>query len=315
VVGAECGSLSGVVAYGAAGDYPFLDTAEDWSCGTGGSGFVERQVEVECELYDGQDLPCEAGTYQAEGFAVMGKCRGHCGDEHTTIEGAKTQDDCLAFADCVSVSMAGTCPTYDHTEMPTDWDASEEEWEQFVEALGLTGASFEGEFKLHDGECGDDTDGRSSYYNEVTRIFLFWSEEYTNWFASVLCGSTSGVLAYGGGGLQPFVDTASLWSCAAGSLVSNVPASITCAHYDGQVLPCSPGTYSAEGSAPDGDCENICPAHLPTSLAGSTSRNECFTTGANLIGKPSSPSPVTYKRCLTPTCTSLKLVQQSHCRV
>jgi hypothetical protein len=140
-----------------------------------------------------------------------------------------------------------------------------------------------GTFEYWDGECAD-TGGRPAYYNSVTDTFLYYHSPYNLWFLNVGCGMTVGVWSGGGAGWYPFVDTAAIWQCSTeGGVFVNRIVYIECSFYDGQPLPCSPGKYEASGEAPNGDCANSCPPHLPTSHPGSTALSSCMTHGANFL--------------------------------
>jgi hypothetical protein len=74
-VGSDCGSPSGVAAYGGSGWHPFEDTAASmWQCENNGQ-FVAKPASVECSLYNGEFLPCNSGTYESSGVAPNGECR------------------------------------------------------------------------------------------------------------------------------------------------------------------------------------------------------------------------------------------------
>jgi len=71
------GGTGGTVAYGNAGNYPFLNTAPSWHCGHTTS-FVLSSVTITCSLYDGQPVPCNSGTFSPTGVAPNGDCSDKC---------------------------------------------------------------------------------------------------------------------------------------------------------------------------------------------------------------------------------------------
>ena len=58
-----CGASS-MWANGNAGEYPFLNPAANWQCAPIGAF---EPVSITCDLYDGQDAPCESGSYNVTG--------------------------------------------------------------------------------------------------------------------------------------------------------------------------------------------------------------------------------------------------------
>jgi hypothetical protein len=145
-------------------------------------------------------------------------------------------------------------------------------------------SAFNGEFSRYHGECPG-TGGASTWLNEQTDRFLFYYSSLGAWVVSAVCGSDSGVTAYGAvAGELPFQDPVNPWQCsdnAAG--FAGRAISIECTFYDGQPLPCAVGTFDPSGVAPNGDCPNSCPPHLPATIAGATSAADCFTYATNLV--------------------------------
>jgi hypothetical protein len=140
----------------------------------------------------------------------------------------------------------------------------------------------EGKFELYHGECPD-TNGRPAYFNPVKDLFLFFYSPGGDWQVAAVCGASSAIWTFGKAGWYPFEDTAAIWQCSENGPFAPGSVSIECSYYDGQVLPCSPGKYEPAGEAPDGNCANSCPPHIPDSAPGSTSISSCVTYGANFL--------------------------------
>lgn len=105
--------------------------------------------------------------------------------------------------------------------------------------------------------------------------YLYFSAANNRWQGSHECGSDT-ALVYGYASVEyPFLDTAATWICADGSTFITKTASVTCAHFPGDPLPCNAGSYSQTGRAPDGECSNSCPSDLPYSPPGSKASSAC----------------------------------------
>jgi hypothetical protein len=125
---------------------------------------------------------------------------------------------------------------------------------KFVDSCVGTLAESElvGGFEQWDGECPD-TGGRLVYYEPIGGLFLFFYSPGGSWVVAPGCGHLDFIIAYGGAGSFPFLDTAAAWQCANDPLESG-EVSIECDIYDGQTIPCASGTFQASGEAPDGGC-------------------------------------------------------------
>ena len=213
---------------------------------------------------DAACTPCVQGTYSTSaGATACQSCPEHTPFTSVT-EGASSVDSCGPDPDgCLEVTI-GAC-----AGLEIEADVS-------------------GDYKLYEGDCDCAVPWMQAYEKIINvggeDMFLYYRESAGGWLIGHTCGESVGwvfgrittAVAF------PFIDTVSEWQCAdmMGGFTME-PVAVTCSLYATLLVPeCESGTYA---TGPDATECQACPAHIPFSVQGATSLDDCQLVASTCV--------------------------------
>ncbi|GMI53332.1 hypothetical protein TeGR_g11985 [Tetraparma gracilis] len=225
---------------------PFIFVQGDdpeWTCSNPTSELL-LPMSVTCTAYE----ECPGGSYGAAG----GVCQ-----------------ECPAdtpFSDPGTVDVAGCV-------RPPETCAE-------VDLVGCLGTLYQddvslGSFVPFTGDCPGARAGTSTWFNELTQMFMYYPTAYDYWMIGKACDAVTSS-AFGAAGSAPWINTAAQWRCPDDAGVQILmPASVECIRYDDE---CPADHYEQ-----DSECVP-CPLRRSKSFIGTATSDGCFSTEGSLYG-------------------------------
>ena len=190
----------------------------------------------------------------------------------TMAESRYTAEDHAALLDNCCATCGTTCiwanGTASPSPSPVDYQPEDCVEVSFTGCFGLEAEPYSnGFYEIYAGACPGAIGG-AAYYNLVTGHYMY-KLLGIGWLISDGCGFADGKAYVNTYQSFPFLITDPHWKCVTSSntYVSSY-TTIKCTRYDGQSVLCKSGTFSPTGVAPNGDCQDKCPAHRSYSRKG-----------------------------------------------